>query len=95
VDESGDGQTRDFSELAQRCISEASLADAVILFWEPNADIHGALIEAGAALATGGMVIQVAENEDDTFSKVFRSHPQWKSVKSLDEAFGFLQSMRK
>ncbi|NDV63362.1 hypothetical protein G0Q06_12930 [Puniceicoccales bacterium CK1056] len=92
LDESDDGQTKCFSELAERCISEASQADVVLLYWEPNADIHGALIEAGAALASGRMVVQVDESEEDTFSKVFKNHPRWKSVKSLEEAFEFLHS---
>lgn len=51
IDEAGEGETSDWCDLWGRCISEASSASGLLLYGEPGEELHGALIEAGAALA--------------------------------------------
>lgn len=56
IDEAEAGQTRDYSELWQRCISEAVEADCLVLYHEEGEELKGALVEVGAALAVGNRV---------------------------------------
>jgi nucleoside 2-deoxyribosyltransferase len=53
IDEAGEGQTENYTELAQRCLREVQDSDAVVLFCEPREVLKGALLEVGAALAYG------------------------------------------
>jgi hypothetical protein len=85
IDEAGEGQTADYSELASRCISEIKEADVVILYCEPGDQLKGALIEVGAALALGKRVACVGECE--SLSRVFNAHPLWTFYPSIQAAF--------
>lgn len=84
IDEAGNGQTHDFTGLALRCIQEASSADGVILYAEPEDKLKGALLECGAALAGGRPVVMVGRS--DPLSRVFDHHPLWFSAPTVDEA---------
>lgn len=53
IDESGEGETADFSDLWRRCIDEASTADLLVCYHEDGEVWKGAFIEIGAALACG------------------------------------------
>lgn len=53
IDESGIGDTSDWGALWARSILEASGAAAVVVFNESGERMKGALVEIGAALATG------------------------------------------
>ena len=60
IDEAGAGDTLDFSDLWRRCVSEASSGAALILYHEDGDVLRGALVEAGAALASGRLVFLVS-----------------------------------
>ena len=84
IDESEPGQTSDFTSLASRCIAEASRADYVLLYCEPGEVLKGALIEAGAALASGKRVLCVGTCSN--LSPVLRHHPLWSEHPTVEEA---------
>jgi hypothetical protein len=56
IDESGEGETDDLSDLWRRCIAEAKSADVVIAYHQAGEEWKGAFIEIGAALASGAHV---------------------------------------
>lgn len=85
IDEAGEGQTANYSELAQRCISEVQKADVLVLYCEPGELLKGALIEVGAALALGKEVRCVGNC--DSLSRVFVKHPKWRNFVSMFDAF--------
>jgi len=84
IDDVGKAQTKGYAELAARCLKEIQNADALILFCQPGEILKGALIEAGAALALGKQVFCIGKNH--TLSEVFKSHPNWKTFKTLPAA---------
>lgn len=51
IDEAGVGETKSWANLWHRCVSEATRADALIVYAEPGEILKGALVEVGAALA--------------------------------------------
>ncbi|KVP17017.1 hypothetical protein [Burkholderia ubonensis] len=61
IDEAGQGQTADFSELWVRIEAEIKGAERLILYVEPgDFPLKGALVEVGIALAAGVKVFVVA-----------------------------------
>jgi nucleoside 2-deoxyribosyltransferase len=84
IDEAGEGQSADYSELSRRCIMEIEAADVVILYCEAGEILKGAMIEAGAALAFGKPVHCVGTC--DSLSRVFNRHPLWRRCRNIDEA---------
>lgn len=58
IDECGPGESN-MIELWDRCIAEASRADATIVYAEPGDVMKGAFVEVGAALASGKRVFWV------------------------------------
>lgn len=84
IDEAGEGQTKDFADLAMRCIREATTADYVLLYVEPGETHKGSLVEVGAALAAGVPVRCVGDSR--TVSKTFRHHPLWSDHPSVEAA---------
>jgi hypothetical protein len=50
IDEADEGKTSDWSELWERCISEARQADVLIAYHEPGDEWKGAFVEIGAHL---------------------------------------------
>ena len=84
IHEAGEGQTVDYTELSQRCISEISGASAFILYCEPGEVHKGALIESGVALTMGVHVYCVGTC--DSLNRVFSAHPLWHESKSVNAA---------
>lgn len=62
IDEAGKGESASLPDLWLRCISEASAADVTIVFAYPEEHLKGALVEMGAALASGKPVYIVGDN---------------------------------
>jgi hypothetical protein len=84
IDEAGEGQTADYSELAQRCLKEVAESDFILLYCAENEILKGALIEVGAALALGKEIRCVGDSF--SLSRVFFRHPLWKWFPSVDAA---------
>lgn len=63
IDEAGVGETHDFADLWGRCIFEASTAQVLILYREPEDVLKGGWVELGAALASGVTVFAVGIEE--------------------------------
>ncbi|MHB0961943.1 MAG: hypothetical protein ACYC5V_01915 [Gemmatimonadaceae bacterium] len=84
IDESEAGQTKDWSELWQRCLSESTTADALVLYAEDGESLVGAFVEVGAALSTGKPVLYVGPAN---VARNLLRHPNVRRVGSLDEAF--------
>jgi hypothetical protein len=84
IDEAGESQTADYSELATRCITDIESADVLLLYCEPGELLKGALIEAGIALALGKQVRCVGECA--SLSRVFNRHPLWRQFATIKEA---------
>lgn len=54
IDEAGEGETPDHADLMQRCTDEAQVADLCVVYTQTDdGPLVGALVEAGAALASG------------------------------------------
>ncbi len=87
IDEAGVGETACFTSLWERCILEASQADAVLLYREPGDVLKGAFVEAGAALAHGVPVYAIG-CEEYSFSKA----AGWVNCTSVESA---LDAIRK
>jgi hypothetical protein len=71
IDECEAGQTSDWDDLWSRCIREAAECDTLILYAEPGEVLYGAMIEVGAALASGRRVIYVGP--DDVVRTILRT----------------------
>jgi hypothetical protein len=63
IDEAGVGESGNLADLWRRCISEASTAQVLILYREPNEVLKGGWIELGAALSSGVTVFAVGIEE--------------------------------
>lgn len=68
IDESESGQTSDFNNLWNRCITEVKQAELLIIYKEPEDILKGAWIELGVALAEGIEVAAIGL-EDFTIGK--------------------------
>jgi 8-oxo-dGTP diphosphatase len=80
IDEAEEGESSSYEELSVRCIEEAKSAQILMLFCEDEEILKGALIEAGAALASN---VQIACIGDcPSLSRVFKEHPLWKEYAS-------------
>lgn len=88
----------DFEMLWCRCIEEAAAADFVVLYAQHGEVFKGALVECGAALAAGRTVIQVGVCESlkagDGSDASFTSHPNWRRVEDIANAFAFAYEER-
>lgn len=93
IDEAGEGETDNFSELWCRIISEIDICDVLILYTEENDfPLKGAFVEVGAALALGKQIYAVMKDYEPNgyTSKPIGSwinHPNVKCVKSLEDCF--------
>jgi hypothetical protein len=74
------GKTEDFTELWLRRIEEASNADILVIYREPNEILQDAWIELGAAVTNNKQVYAYGIR---TFSVA--NHPNIKHFKYLDE----------
>lgn len=81
IDEAGVGETVDFRDLWARCVGEAAGADALVLYVEPGETLKGALVEVGAALASG-VPVYVVGNPDGSWV----IHPLVRRCGSIEEA---------
>lgn len=63
IDESAPDATLDWPDLWDRCLSEATSAEVLIVYREPGEVLKGAWVEVGAALAAGVKVIGVGIDE--------------------------------
>jgi hypothetical protein len=73
IDEADIGQTKDFKDLAERCINEIKECKYLILYNPYKKDIMtGALIEVGIAIAFNKIIICVGDGSKlgTTFSKL-------------------------
>jgi hypothetical protein len=92
IDEAGEGETSDLSELWERVLSEVSQADALILYIErDDFPLKGALVEVGAALALGKavhVVLQDVELEPRSMRPVgsWLHHPNVRRFNSVATA---------
>lgn len=84
IDEAGEGETSDYTELAERCIREVLAADFILLYCTTNEVLKGALIEVGAALAMGKEIRCVGDTS--SLSRVFCRHRLWKWFSSIEQA---------
>lgn len=89
IDEAGEGQTSDYSELSDRCLSEINKSDVLLLYCEAGEILKGASIEAGAALALGKEVRCVGEASN--LSRVFIKHRNWRSFSDLPSVISTLK----
>jgi len=89
IDEAEQGQTADFTDLAERCVSEARDASATIVYREAGENLKGALIEVGAALSAGRKVVSCGEWED--WSCALEHHPKWCCVPTVEDAINYLR----
>lgn len=86
IDEAEVGATSDWADLWVRCVCEAASADALLLYREPGEFLKGALVEAGAALASGKIVYAVGCE-----GQSFTNHPLVVKCSSLDDALQILR----
>lgn len=84
IDEAGEGQTANRSELATRCVKEISECDFLLFYTERDEVQKGALIEVGIALALNKEVRFVGFFSQ--VSTVFAVHPLWRNFGTLREA---------
>jgi len=82
IDEAGPGESVSLQDLWVRCITEASTADAVLLYTEPGDGLKGALVEVGAALAFGVPVYVVGDGTEGSWV----CHPCVVRVATIEEA---------
>lgn len=85
IDEAGEGETEDMTDLWFRCVSEASRAVATIVFAEEgDHPLKGGLVEVGAALANGRPVYVVGAHHVEAS---WLRHPLVARHGTLDSAF--------
>lgn len=82
IDEAGEGETTDLSDLWIRCIREASECGLLIAYIEEGEVFKGGYIEIGAALGNNRHVYLVGD-----FPGTFMNHPLVTKYSSLEEAF--------
>lgn len=63
IDEAGAGESTDLSDLWRRCILEASTAEALVVYREPEEVLKGGWVEVGAALSHNVPVFAVGIKE--------------------------------
>lgn len=85
IDEAGAGETSDWPGLWDRCIGEASAAEALIVYREDGETLKGAWVEVGAALSSGKPVVAVGCSE---FSVIH--HRLIRPEQSIEDALRFV-----
>jgi hypothetical protein len=81
IDEAGAGESNDLADLWRRCILEASTAEVLILYREPEDVLKGGWVELGAALASGVTVFAVGIEEFTiAYDKRIRHFPDMKAA---------------
>jgi len=91
IDEDDAGAMKDFADLWQRCVAEASRADVLILYHDVgDTPLKGALVEVGCALAMGRHVIVITNLSGSSIGNALGSwvaHPCVRYAASVDAAF--------
>ncbi len=82
IDEAGEGETSDYSDLWERCIREAVSAAVCIVYREEEETLKGALVEMGAALAAGREVRWIGP----PVSMSLMHHPLIRTFDSIESA---------
>ncbi len=82
IDEYAPGATKDWTDLWIRSINEVKSATVLVLYQEHGEILKGALVEAGAALASGVPVMYVGP-----YTHGLLHHPGAAYCKDLVEAF--------
>lgn len=82
IDQSGVGETSDWSHLWRVCLAEASTADALVVYRENGETLKGAYLEAGAALAASVPTWYVGEDDGSVTKNL-----AIKRAPTVDEAF--------
>lgn len=82
IDEAEKGQTRNVSEFWSRCLSEVADSNVLILYTEEGETQKGALVEVGAALASGVFVLVVGP-----VNQTWIEHPLVTRAETLTRAF--------
>lgn len=94
IDEAGEGQTVDKSDLCSRCIKESAICDAMIVYAEDGDILKGAFIEMGVALSVPMKPIYLVGNVLVSNS-AFTYSPQVFIAKTIDEAVELIQHKSK
>ena len=87
IDEADAGQSACLRDLSARCIEEAKRCERFVLYCDGEEILKGALLECGAALASGIDVYCIGDCP--SISKVFEKHPLWHKCNDIPAAFGF------
>jgi hypothetical protein len=82
IDECEVGKTTDWADLWVRNIRESSRADVLIAYHEPGETMKGALVEIGASLSSGHVVLWVGLDREYTAWH----HPKVVECSSLEHA---------
>jgi len=85
IDEAGEGETKDLSDLWVRCVQEAADCSLLIAYIEDGEVFKGGYIEIGVALGNGKPVYLIGN-----FPGTFMNHPLVSCFDSLDDAFAAL-----
>lgn len=89
IDEAEMDKSTSLSDLACRCIAEATGGDLLVLYLEPGEQSPGAWIECGAALAAQKPVIVVGDASN--VGRVFLEHPLVTHVEELCDAIELIR----
>lgn len=98
IDEAGEGQTRDFTDLWRRCVEEVKSADRLVLYVgaEQEGHLRGAFVEVGVALASGIEVHIVCDfaGASASYKRLrlgswYHLHPLVAFSESLDLSFNY------
>lgn len=85
IDEAGQGETEDFTDLWFRCISESASCDYLIAYHRPGEVWKGAFLEVGSALASGKIVFVVGDPPG-----TWMAHPQVQRVANVPQAIDLI-----
>lgn len=89
IDESGEGESADMSDLWVRCVTEAARCDLLIAYHLPNEQWKGAFVEIGAALAAHRPVYVIGQPPGS-----WTHHPLVRFVAGVDEAIDHYRAAR-
>ena len=94
----GDGVSDlDYEKLWIQCIEDVINCDMLILYVEPGEVLKGALVEVGAALAAGRMVIACADLDGIEGIGTWWNHPLVEVIpsRSIGEVMGYFNGQEK
>lgn len=92
IDEAGDGQSPNLSDLCSRCISESMSCDAMVVYAEDGDYLKGAFIEMGAALSVPNKPIYLVGSVLP-YGSAFTYSQQVFTAKTINEALQLLNQL--